>query len=92
MDKRLSTNCPLQCAVLEQDMRGVETVLEEGCDIKAVDKGGINVTHVFGSQGHRLPICQKVTNSLWGHEESLYAKYNLLEWIPLRYAEQAWNW
>ena len=69
MDKRLATNCPLHCAVLEQDMREVETLLEEGCDIKAADKGGRIVSQPFGAYGHTVPKCEKVTNSRWGHEE-----------------------
>jgi len=64
----------------------------EVCDIRAVDKGGRTVTHVFEAQEHTVPKCEIVTNSRWGHEESLYTKDNLLKWIPLRYAEQARNW
>jgi len=64
----------------------------EVCDIRAVDKGGRTVRHVFEAQEHTVPKCEIVTNSRWGHEESLYTKDNLLKWIPLRYAEQARNW
>jgi len=90
--KRLATNCPLHCAVLDRTWGESKLLLEEVCDIKAVDKGGRTITHLFGAQGHRVPKCEKVTNSRWGHEESLYTKNNLLKWTPLRYAEQARNW
>jgi hypothetical protein len=47
---------------------------------------------LFGAQRHIVPICEKVTNSLWEHEAFLYAKDSLIKWISICYAEQARNW
>jgi hypothetical protein len=45
-DRMLAKGCPLHRAALERDGQSFETLLQQGCDVSAVDKGGRNVVHI----------------------------------------------
>ena len=46
-DRILVRDFPLHCEVLNSDNKAVETLLQSGCDVSAVDKGGRTVMHLI---------------------------------------------
>jgi ankyrin repeat protein len=95
-DRILAKESPLHCAALEDDMTCAETLLEEGCDISALDKGGRTVMHVFSARSRRDgrydTHIMDVINSVSHYEASLHNTDCVLQWTPLQYAIRSENW
>jgi hypothetical protein len=88
----LAKDCPLHCAVLEEDTKNVKTLLRKGCDANAQDKGGKTALHLIAAKGRDGPTCKEITNSLLQHGASVQAEDLVLQWTALRYAIEAENW
>jgi len=91
-DRILARGCPLHCAVLDWDINGVETLLQEEYNISAVDKGGRNAMHLIAAKGCDRPKCEEITNNLLRRGDFEDAKDNVLQWTALRYAIKTENW
>jgi ankyrin repeat protein len=88
-DKMLAKGCPLHYAVLQRDRERFETLLEEGCDVSAVDKGGRTIMHIIATRDCTfLDIVNRVTQ----YEASLDKRDSVLQWTPLQYATKSEKW
>jgi hypothetical protein len=94
-DRILAKGSALPCAVLE-DMKCAETLLEEGSDVKVVDKGGRTVMHLFAARsrrdGHYNTHIMDFINGVSHYEASLHNTDSVLQWTPLQYAIKSENW
>ena len=88
----LAKDCPLHCAVLEEDTKNVKTLLREGCDVSARDKGGKTALHLIAARGRDGPTCEEITNSLLQNGACVQAEDLVLQWTALRYAIEAEKW
>ena len=96
-DQMLAEGSALLCAVLEDYMLGCKELIEKGCDVKIVDKGGRTVVHLLAAARS-----QSDWNSIWPIIEqkfriSLYEtspdnRDCVLQWTPLQYAIKSENW
>ena len=95
-DRILAKESALPCAVLEEDMIDAETLLEEGSDVKVVDKGGRTVMHLFAARrrrdGHYNTHIMDFINNVSHYEASLHNTDFVLQWTPLQYAIKSENW
>jgi ankyrin repeat protein len=85
----LVKDCPLHCAALQRNYETVNALLEEGCDLNAVDKGGRTFMHVLAT-GHSTWWFKMNRNS--NYEASLHNTDSVLQWTPLQYAVKSKNW
>ena len=92
LHRMLARGCPLHCAVLDWDNETVETLLEEGYDVNAVDRGGRTALHLIAAEGCDRPTCEEITGSLLRHGDFVDAKDQVLEWTALGYAIKTENW
>jgi hypothetical protein len=88
-DRMLSKDFPLHCAVLEEDTKNVRTLLREGCNVNAVDKGGRTVMHIIAIHHSKS---WDVINHNCNYEVSLDSRDRVLQWTPLQYAIKSENW
>jgi ankyrin repeat protein len=88
-DRMMTKDCPLHCAVLNWDSESVETLLGEGCDVNAVDKGGRTVTHLIATRGSKF---LDIISLVFQYKVSLDNNDNILQWTPLQYAIKSENW
>jgi ankyrin repeat protein len=95
-DRILAKGSAMPCAVLEEDVKCAETLLEEGSDVEVVDKGGRTVMHLFAARSrkdghyntHIVEFIENVSHS----EASLHKTDSVLQWTPLQYAIKSENW
>jgi hypothetical protein len=88
-DRMLARSSPLHCAVLELDTERFEILLDETCDISAVDEGGRTVMHIIASRNYTfLDNINRVTQ----YKASLDKPDCVLQWTPLQYAVKSENW
>jgi ankyrin repeat protein len=98
-DRMLAKDCPMHCAVLDcwniriigplrWDEDIVETLLKEGCDANAVDKGGRTVMHITVIHN----IYYKVIDLLYHSGVPMENKDRVLQWTPLQYAIKSEEW
>jgi ankyrin repeat protein len=90
-DRVLATGCPLHCAVLNWDSEGVESLLQERCDVNSVDKGGRTAMHIIAAQG-LVGLIENITQSLLKRGNYLNEEDNVLKWTPLQYAIKSGSW
>jgi len=88
----LASGCPLHCAVLNWDTEAVETLLQEGYDVNAVESGGRTAMHLAAAHGPGGPVCEDITSSLLRYGASVDAEDDVLHFTPLGYAIKAENW
>jgi hypothetical protein len=88
-DRMLAKDCPRHCAVLDWGSESVETLLKEGCDANAVDKGGRTVMHIIAIH-HSIFL--DITNLVFQCGVSLDTTDCVLQWTPLQYAIKSENW
>jgi ankyrin repeat protein len=95
-DRILAKESAMPCAVLEEDMKCAKTLLEEGSDVKVVDKGGRTVMHLLAARsrkdGHYNTHIVEFINGVSHYESSLNKTDSVLQWTPLQYAIKAENW
>jgi ankyrin repeat protein len=91
LDRVLARDCPLHCAVLNWDSRGVESLLQEKCDVNSVDKGGRTAMHIIASQG-QVALIEDITQSLLKRGNYFSEEDNVLKWTPLQYAIKSGSW
>jgi len=90
-DRVLATDCPLHCAVLNWDSNGVESLLQEKCDVSSVDKGGRTAMHIIAAQG-QVDLIENITQSLLERGNHFNEEDNVLKWTPLQYAIKSGSW
>ncbi|GFG37962.1 hypothetical protein Cfor_11166, partial [Coptotermes formosanus] len=90
-DRILAKECPLHSAVLDRDTQAVETLLQEGSDVNAQDKGGRTAMHLIAAERHGGHICEEITDSLLRRGARVDDKDNLLQWTALQYAGKTEN-
>jgi hypothetical protein len=82
--------------VLEEDTKCAETLLEEGRDVKIVDKGVRTVMHLYAARSRRDGYYDThitdVINRVSQYEASLQKTDSVLQWTPLQYAIKSENW
>jgi len=78
--------------VLDWNTEAAKTLLQEGSDVNAVDKGGRTAMHLIAAQRCDSPTCEEITDSLLRHGANVDAKDKLLEWTALGYAIKAEKW
>jgi len=88
-DRMLAKDCPLHCAVLEEDKKNVRTLLREGYDVNDVDGGGRTVMHIIAIHHSKS---WDVINNTCTNEVSLDTRDCVLQWTPLQYAIKSQNW
>jgi hypothetical protein len=86
-DRILARDCPLHCAVLDGDTEAVNTLLEEGYDVNAVDKGGRTALHLNAAQRTGDSLFKEITDSLLRHGAIVDVKDMVLHWTDLEYAK-----
>jgi len=91
-DRILARGCPLHCAVLDWNTEAVETLLQKGSDVNAVDRGGRTAMHLIAAQRCDSPTCEEITDSLLRHGANVDANDKLLEWTALGYAIKTEKW
>jgi ankyrin repeat protein len=95
-DRILAKESAMPCAVLEDDTKCAETLLEEGSDVKVVDRGGRTVMHLFAARsrrdGHYNTQIVDFINNVSHNEASLHHIDSVLQWTPLQYAIKSENW
>jgi serine/threonine-protein phosphatase 6 regulatory ankyrin repeat subunit B len=84
-DRILARDCPLHCAVLNWDSKGVESLLQETGDVNSVDKGGRTAMHILAAQGYVYQI-ENITQNLLKRVNYFNEGDNVLKWTPLQYA------
>jgi len=90
-DRILARDCPLHCAVLNWDSKGVESLLQEKCDVSSLDKGGRTAMHTIAAQG-QVDLIENITQSLLKRRNHYNEEDNVLKWTPLQYAIKSGSW
>jgi hypothetical protein len=90
-DRILARGCPLHCAVLDWDTEAVESLLQEGYSVNAVDSGGRTALHLIAVQGTGDSLCEEITSSLLRRGASVDTEDKVLHFTPLGYAIKAEN-
>jgi hypothetical protein len=92
--KILARGCPLHCAVLEGNKESFRTLLSEDSVVKAVDKGGRNLMHLFATPRTTFEEVGEgdLPHSVWQYAVSLDTTDFILQWTPLQYAIKSENW
>ena len=75
----LARHSPLHCAALGWNDERFETLVEEGCDVSAVDKGGRTVKHIIAQDRGLLMVDPDLYS-----EVSLFKRDCVLQWTPLQ--------
>jgi len=88
-DRMLARDFPLHCAVLQRDIECFETLLEEGCDVSVVDKGGRTVMHIIATRDCTF---MDIRNRVTQYEVSMDKRDSVLQWTPLQYATKSEKW
>jgi hypothetical protein len=88
-DRMLAKNCPLHCAVLDEDTKNVRTLLKKRYNVNAVDEGGRTVMHIIAIHHSKS---WDVINNTCTNEVSLDTRDCVLQWTPLQYAIKSQNW
>jgi len=95
-DRILAKESAMPCALLEEDMECAKTLLEEGSDVKVVDKGDRTVMHLLAARsrrdGHYNTHIVEFIDSVSHYEASLNKTDSVLLWTPLQYAIKSENW
>jgi ankyrin repeat protein len=89
-DRILTKDCPLHSAVLNWDIKCVESLLQDKCDVNSVDKGGRTAMHIIAAQG-QVGLIENITESLL-KSGNRYNEDNVLKWTPMRYAIKSGSW
>jgi len=84
-DRILAKGCLLHCAVLDWDIKAVETLLSEVYDVNAVDSGGRNALHPIAAQGPGASICMDTFNSLFQRGATVHAEDMVVQRTALLY-------
>ena len=87
-DRILARDCPLHCAVTDNDLKIFENLLKEGRDVNSLDKDGRNVMHIIAK--HQSIIWYKINHNS-ENEVSLDLTESVLQWTPLHYAIKLGN-
>ena len=82
-DRMLARDCPLHCAVIDEDEVTFKTMLVEGGDRNVVDKGGRTFMHVLAT---RVSSLWAEINHISNDKISLHNTDSVLQWTPLQYA------
>jgi hypothetical protein len=90
-DRILAKGRRLCSAVLNCDAEAVETLLQEGSDVNAVDRGGRTALHLTAAQGPGDRLWKDITNSLLRCGATVDTKDTVLDWTPLQYATKSGN-
>jgi ankyrin repeat protein len=90
-DRVLAKDSPLHSAVLNWDSKGVQSLLQEGCNVSALDKGGRTVVHLIATQGQVYPI-YNIADTLLKGGDYLNLEDNVMKWTPLHYAIKSESW
>ena len=85
--RMLAKPSPLHRAALEWDDESFETLLEEGRDVNALDKGGRTVMHII-AQDHGLLM----VDPDFYRKVSLVKRDDVLQWTPMQYAIKSEKW
>jgi hypothetical protein len=92
-DRILAKDCPLHCAVLEWHKEHVRSILEAGCDVSAVDKGGRTVMHLSAARmltdGYFGIDMADITYLLCHYDVPMNTTDRVMQWTPLQYAMKA---
>jgi ankyrin repeat protein len=83
----LAKHSPLHSAALEWDDERFETLLEEGCDVSAVDKGGRTVMHIIAQDHGLLMVDPDFYKNV-----SVVKRDDVLQWTPMQYAIKLEKW
>jgi hypothetical protein len=87
-DRMLAKDCPLHCAVIDNDRNLWDSLLHE-CDVTALDKGGRTYVHLMVTHSslvwYVVPKNREVEFS-WNIADSV------LQWTPLQYAIKLEKW
>jgi ankyrin repeat protein len=78
--------------VLDWDTEAVETRLEEGYKVNALDSGGRTAMHLIAAEECDRCKCEEITESLLRDRTFVDAKDEVLQWTALRYAVKTENW
>jgi len=85
--RMLAKRSPLHYAALEWDDERFETLLEEGSDVSALDKGGRTVMHIIAQDNGLLMVDPDFYKKV-----SLVQRDNVLQWTPMQYAIKSEKW
>ena len=88
-DRMLAKDCALHCALIEGNKETVNTLLEEGCDLNVLDKGGRTFMHVIAIRGS--PYWDEISQN-FNYKAFLNNTDSVLQWTPLQYATNFDNW
>ena len=95
-DRMLAEGSEPLRAVLEDDMQGCKELIEKGCDVKVVDKGGRTVKHLLAARswrgGHHKRGITDFLDIISRYETSIDNRDSVLQWKPLQYAIRSENW
>jgi hypothetical protein len=88
-DRMLAKDCPLHCAALDRDTETLKTLLNEGLDVNALDKGGRNVMQLI-AKVHLFHF--EIGKFKFDDEDCLDIKDRVLQWTPWQYAIKSKEW
>jgi hypothetical protein len=88
-NRMLAKDCPLHCAVLDNDTKCLTNLLVEGCNAAALDKGGRSFMHLIAAHD-LLSWCNYYYTRRY--YVSLDITDSVLQWTPLRYAIKLEKW
>jgi ankyrin repeat protein len=88
-DRMLTADSPLHCAIIDGDMNRLLTLLDEGRDVNALDKGGRTAVHLVTAKNSFL---LDTTFSVYYNDVSLGEPDGVLQWTPMQYATKWKNW
>jgi hypothetical protein len=88
-NRMLAKDCPLHCSVINIDQKSLDTLLEEGCDVSVLDKGGRNFMHLVATHDC---ILRDERIYKFGYEFDLDTTDSVLQWTPMQYAIKLEKW